>query len=269
MDDLSIKILTPLVAALIAAAGAWLVERTRRQNALDLAVAGHRLSDAQKIVEANQRVEVARQEHLRALVKLENQHVLDLQKKEREILQQLAAGYAKDLRDKRADVYQKLWVLLEPFALFHPKDDVTYAIVAELGVELRKWYFSIGGLLLSTDARKAYFELQDAVVEVLRDAEKDGRGATITLRGKQQTWTLGEFTKLEDRKDWTPEERATRDYVQVRKRTSTLRSTLCDDLGSRAQPLISERPANPAAKDDSAAPRSEPLGAESGVRAAS
>lgn len=180
----------------------------------------------------------ARREHENQLSKLESEHRLALRQKESEILRGLEAGYAKDLRDKRAAAYRRLWKLLEPLALFHPKADVTYGDLAELGVKMREWYFSIGGLLLSSDARDAYFATQDALTEALRGAEQHGTRNQI-LRHQSAMLTVGEFGEREKQATvWEPGKDPLSDYLHVRKRTSALRSTLCDDLGSRARPLV-------------------------------
>jgi hypothetical protein len=170
---------------------------------------------------------------------LREEHALALQAKEREVLQSLAVGYAKDLRDKRMDAYRLLWNKLEVLALYQPKADLTYSELETLAAELREWYFSSGGLLLSTASRNAYFACQDALVEVLRAV--DAASMTQAVRPRHARITRDELDAQEHSSEaWRPAADPAADYVQIRQRTSALRSALCDDLGTRARPLVSE-----------------------------
>lgn len=223
-----IELVLPVVTG--AAAGAWatwVTEPRRRQAAVDSAVLAHRLEEHRRQQEADQRVAAMREEHR-----------LALQAKEREVLQDAAAVYAKDLRDQRATAYRELWKRLEILALFQPQADVTYAKLEQLSVDLREWYFTIGGLLLSTEARNAYFAVQDCIVEVLRGAQLNGTSKT-PLRSVAETFTTKESAlREEELSGYRPGTDPKCDYFRIRGYSSTLRSKLCDDLGSRAQPLV-------------------------------
>jgi hypothetical protein len=74
--------------------------------------------------------------------------------------------YDIDLRKARVRVYQQLWSELEVLAKYSPPQ-FTREAVADLSVVLREWYFRSGGMYLSRPARNAYFDLQEALVQVL------------------------------------------------------------------------------------------------------
>ena len=100
---------------------------------------------------------------------------------------------------------------------------------------------ALGWLLLSTDARDAYFATQDALTEALRGSEQRENLDQI-LRSQADKLTVAEFAERERRAPaWEPGKEPALDYLHVRKKTSALRSALCDDLGSRAQPLVTPR----------------------------
>ena len=86
----------------------------------------------------------------------------------RRVLTELEGRYDVDLRDLRLKVYPKLWAALEPLALYarFPPGAATRAEIKELTRELRSWYFHDGGLYLSSQAREAYFQLQDGLTVV-------------------------------------------------------------------------------------------------------
>jgi hypothetical protein len=65
----------------------------------------------------------------------------------------LETRYDIDLRRERIPAYQELWSLLEPLAFYSPPGPVTYNTVAEISKGLRTWYYTKGGLFISTDAR--------------------------------------------------------------------------------------------------------------------
>jgi hypothetical protein len=75
----------------------------------------------------------------------------------------LEAEYDIDLRKRRIEAYAELWKTLEPLAYYFEPSPVTYESVRKLGRALRGWYFRTGGLVLSSDTRPAYFNLQQAL----------------------------------------------------------------------------------------------------------
>lgn len=60
-----------------------------------------------------------------------------------------------------------------------------------------------------------------------------------TLRSRSESFTLGEIRELERKSDvWAPGVDPKRDYVEVRRQMSNLRSRICDDVGTRDPALV-------------------------------
>jgi hypothetical protein len=78
----------------------------------------------------------------------------------------LEAEYDKDLRSKRIDVYKALWNPLQILARYDRPKPLTPRTLEELSVAMRKWYFEVGGLYLSEDTRKCYFNLKQRLQDV-------------------------------------------------------------------------------------------------------
>jgi len=75
----------------------------------------------------------------------------------------LEAQYDIDLRKRRIEAYAELWKLLEQLADYFGPGELTHESARKLGESLRRWYFRRGGLVLSSDTRPAYFNLQQAL----------------------------------------------------------------------------------------------------------
>jgi hypothetical protein len=121
------------------------------------------------------------------------------------IRRDLAAQYDADLRRERIAVYKQLWSKLEPLAKYAPTKTFTCDDAYVLASALRCWYFEDGGLFLSEPARNAYFDLQEAL-------------KTVEERSDQPVPNLGTLMD----------------------RGSDLRTQLTRDVGTRAQPMLSE-----------------------------
>jgi hypothetical protein len=72
----------------------------------------------------------------------------------------LEAEYDKDLRNKRMEAYKDLWSHLQVLARYDRPKPLNRQTLEELTVAMREWYFEIGGLYLSEEARKSYFDLK-------------------------------------------------------------------------------------------------------------
>jgi hypothetical protein len=123
-----------------------------------------------------------------------------------------------NLRELRLAAYKELWELTGivprwPRAAQPLADDVTYEDLRTFSDNLRVWYYAKGGWLLSTEARKAYTPVQEAICNeddgVLWAESNDGTRAIRT----------GPVTAA--------------DYDRVHDRCSELRSQLTRDLHSR------------------------------------
>jgi len=124
------------------------------------------------------------------------------------IRRDLAAQYDADLRRDRIAVYKQLWSKLEPLAKYAPAKALTCDDAHGLAAALRSWYFEEGGLFLSEPARNAYFGLQEAL-------------KTVSEHSKQ---------RLPDPM-----------LALLMERGSELRTQLTRDVGTRAQPMLSEK----------------------------
>ena len=120
----------------------------------------------------------------------------------------LELEYDKNLRDKRLDAYKELWKLLQPLAKYSPPGTVTYWTIYDLSVNLRKWYFEVGGIFLSSNSRDKYFTVQDEIKAIQEHSRPD--------------------------KEVLPDK-----HVRViTSKSSELRTSLATDLGSRAKAMF-------------------------------
>src|SRR5215831_3072031 len=79
----------------------------------------------------------------------------------------LEAAYDKDLRDQRLKVYEDLWQRLDLVARYDRPKPLNASTLQELTVSMRQWYFEKGGLYLSEESRKTYFDLKNTIQELL------------------------------------------------------------------------------------------------------
>jgi hypothetical protein len=80
---------------------------------------------------------------------------------------ELEAEYDKDLRSKRIEVYKELWSQLQLLARYDRPKPIKRKTLEKLTVAMREWYFEVGGLYLSEEARKDYFALKETIKDVL------------------------------------------------------------------------------------------------------
>lgn len=115
----------------------------------------------------------------------------------------MASTVDTDLRGRRITVYAELWKKTGTLPQWPRNRELVYEDLRALTDELRKWYFATGGMYLSTTARKAYGEVQEALTSVLANKQAG---------------------KVSDA-----------DYDSVRGKCSALRSELTRDLLSRRE----------------------------------
>lgn len=116
--------------------------------------------------------------------------------------QKYAGEIDLDLRKRRIEVYGPLWQATSLLPKWPRDEGVTYEQLAQLGRDLRRWYYEVGGMYLSrTTHDEGYGPLQGAIASAV------GEGRTGPL---------------------TPA-----DYEAIRKRCSALRSLLAADVESR------------------------------------
>lgn len=110
------------------------------------------------------------------------------------------------LRSERLPAYKALWSYLEPLAKYARPRPFTIAEAAKLSEAMRHWYFQEGGIYLSERCRQTYFALQEALQAVL---------------------------KVKEFKDNPDQEIVGRRFEFIRKKSSSLRATMAEDLGTR------------------------------------
>jgi len=111
-----------------------------------------------------------------------------------------------DLRKRRIDAYVPLWRLTSLLPKRPRAAGVTYEDLYQLSLDIRSWYYEVGGIFLSRSAHHdAYSPLQDAIA-ALHDAGKKG--------------PISES-----------------DYDAIRERCSILRSCISSDVESRREGL--------------------------------
>jgi hypothetical protein len=168
----------------------------------------------------------------------------------------------QSVHDKRLELYGQLVNATSSLALYFPSVDpvdrdtdqpVPWISPKEctlMGRAMSSWYFEGGGLILSVEARDAYFRLARALTRAslakeLRVPNFPIDVADISVE-KVRTYQA-ELRKLnlDDIENWSfgapvsgHEQPALRfkDYVFLRRLSSTLRTTLSEDLSSRRRP---------------------------------
>ena len=124
----------------------------------------------------------------------------------------LVLDYDADLRKRRIATYRNLWGRLRPLARYGQVSTLSRHEVDSLAEELRAWYFDVGGLFLSADARADYFALQD-LLKLIGDGwgwASEGVDAELTVAAREQVRTYG----------------------------SRLRTSLTRDVGTRSRPRM-------------------------------
>ncbi|WP_299131965.1 hypothetical protein [uncultured Amaricoccus sp.] len=119
-----------------------------------------------------------------------------------------------DLRGRRVVVYEELWKLTSLLPLYPRPNPVTLQTLLTFSESLRNWYFDKGGMYLSERARDAYFGVQEEIQRHVVEADERPLSSDA--------------------------------YEMIRKKCSTLRTELADDLISRrAAPRLSAKAAAP------------------------
>ena len=132
----------------------------------------------------------------------------------------LEAEYDKDLRIRRIEVYKGLWHLLQFMARYDLPKPLSPRTLQQLSVEMRKWYFEVGGgLYLSEETRKSYFALKEAIKNVV--------------------------DKHDNVEDSSEDDLDDIDRAKILKKGSDLRRDMTQDVGTRQlSPIIARGKAN-------------------------
>jgi hypothetical protein len=161
----------------------------------------------------------------------------------------------QSVHDSRIEKYPRLVNATAPLAIYFPADASDSGSIGprqcgEMGHAMSEWYFREGGLLLSEEARDAYFRLARALTRASgaidlcmpafpKDAEKI---SAATLKHYRDTLAIDDQPDVErwqfgpNVEDSARPEQRFKDYVFLQHLSSTLRSTLAGDLQSRRRP---------------------------------
>jgi hypothetical protein len=175
----------------------------------------------------------------------------------------------QSMHEKRIQSYPKLVEATAPLALyFPPTKSVDPQKCREIGESMRVWYFTDGGLILSKEARDAYFDLARALTiaslfeeklnvplfprdakkiskEQVNDYREELKSYEVSPESKKpkydisrvEDWQFGasgsktieDFLKFEDSLKF-------KDFLLLQELSSTLRTKLTEDLRSRRRP---------------------------------
>lgn len=120
------------------------------------------------------------------------------------------AGVDEELRAKRLEIYPPLWLATSKVSRW-PRQELSRKSLVQLHRDLRTWYYSTGGMFLSTRARDRYGDVQELIKSLL---EHEGEPTAILA-----------------------EER----YVDLMNAASSLRTGLTEDLDTRRRTTLVER----------------------------
>ncbi|MEP6904058.1 MAG: hypothetical protein ABJA66_20215 [Actinomycetota bacterium] len=136
----------------------------------------------------------------------------------------------KELRKKRLEVYQKLWIQLKPLARFSPEKELSYQLIKDTSEQMRNWYFDeASGIFLSKESRKPYFELKESLQKII-GAERLVKDADVSFTKDELEITVKTKNKTEKVKEI---------LETVLEQGKELRRCLSDDIGSRKEPFLS------------------------------
>lgn len=141
---------------------------------------------------------------------------------------------------KREEAYTKLLAITAEVPAWPPNDELTYGELATVGERMREWYF-VSGLIMTTETRVAYGEVQKAVERRRLLAREDGRGTKLSETapldaGAASLTPLDPTTTKHVRGD--PDIPPRDDYDLVQRLFSALRTAMTRDLLSRSRPIV-------------------------------
>ena len=158
----------------------------------------------------------------------------------------------QSVHENRLEKYPGLINATAPLAIYFPEyashgGSIGPRQCSAMGRAMSDWYFSGGGLLLSREARDAYFTLARALTRASEASDlctptfpRDAEHISATkLREYRKTLPIEDPPDVEEwnfgpkGEDTAPLERRFKDYAFLQHLSSTLRSTLAEDLRSR------------------------------------
>jgi len=162
----------------------------------------------------------------------------------------------QSVHEKRLESYPELVRAAARLAVYFPGGDPPVASIgpkecSEMGHAMSKWYFAGGGLLLSVEARDAYFALARALTraslaEDLKVPTFPRHAGDISVdKLKEYRTELAREHNLDDVENWRFGGRAAeketlasrfKDFVFLQRLSSAVRTSLTEDLRSRRRP---------------------------------
>ena len=124
------------------------------------------------------------------------------------------------LWDKRYEQYQKVWEITNILPKYPVNEEVTYQQLKDTTSSLKKWYFSNGGILMSSETRNAFFAIQEMLTQI------------------PETMLSQKIYVIPDN-DGTDNQ-----YERMRKVFSKFRTKLTEDLSSRGRSILSNNTGN-------------------------
>ncbi len=177
------------------------------------------------------------------------------------------AKVAEELRELRLTVYPPVWKRTSVFSRW-PRTDVTYDGVQRFHVDLRKWYFELGGLYLSENARDRYGDLQE-LVEAHLDYHSDPEGDELPtpvyddLMETSSAFRTALTEDLESRRQsslWWTLSRARLHRSQHRDARRRLQNAKADDVRPRVRYALTDADHTIADPEPEATPRQRDVG---------
>jgi hypothetical protein len=162
----------------------------------------------------------------------------------------------QSVHSKRLESYSQVVKAAAPLAIYFPNKHSSTSTISpkdccEMGQAMSQWYFEEGALLLSIEARYAYFNLARALTRAsLADNlnvptfPQDSNDISVE-KLKQYRHELAHKYNLDDVENWkfgTPSSETDtladkfRDFVFLQRLSSELRTKLSEDLRSRRRP---------------------------------
>lgn len=82
-----------------------------------------------------------------------------------QLRKELEYGYDRELRTERVAVYKELWKLSERLPRYYSRGNPTGLDLEQTIENFHRWFFEVGGLFLSDEARAAYFAMMNCLRE--------------------------------------------------------------------------------------------------------
>jgi hypothetical protein len=111
-----------------------------------------------------------------------------------QLRKELEYGYDRELRTERVAVYKELWKLSERLPRYHSRGNPTGLDVEQTIENFHRWFFEVGGLFLSDEARTAYFAMMNGLREV---AQRNRGGAAISDDDATALYDVGEDLRIQ------------------------------------------------------------------------